>query len=35
MSLDITVYMHEDDITIEDSVKITEKLKDYFDSITR
>jgi hypothetical protein len=27
--------MYEDDITVEDAVKITEKLKDYFDSITR
>jgi len=27
--------MHEDDLTVEDAVKITEKLKDHFDKITK
>jgi hypothetical protein len=27
--------MREDDITVEDAVKITEKLKDYYDGIAR
>lgn len=27
--------MHEDDITVEDAVTITEALKDHFDRLTR
>jgi hypothetical protein len=27
--------MHEDDISVDDAVKITEALKDHFDKITR
>lgn len=27
--------MYEDDITVEDAVKITKGLEDYFDRITR